>query len=316
MDKTMMRLAWATAAILSLSWGCTGSGKVKAPVGPGEKPNAGTSKAAQNKRLPRPVREILVGEMCPKAAAGRAAVIPVFVRRVSWNQRATELVRPLERRAARQFAVLGWDGARAGLFNVAGMANVGLDRSVAVGAYAGSSPCKTGATNTSKARVVNTKCVAAQDHCGLAIAVLEKGSGFGARPFEEDPDPRDWKVGGACAAEGKLLVDIDGDGEPEAFPVNQFLNQVRHPSDEVTAVPRGRTTCTATFASRNVVPPGDPKHWRGLDVLGVLDMDGDGRNELVVSYHYSDRRTWAIYSATSTAARLDLMGESMPFPRP
>jgi len=308
-----MRWAWSIPLILGLSWGC--GGKVKAPVGPGKKPSTGKAKASKPKLGRRPVREILLGEMCPKAAAGRAAVLPVFVRRVSWDRKPAELLRPLQRRAARQFAVLGWDGARAGLFNVAGLAKVGLDRSVAVGAYAGSSPCKVLTAGSNK-RTLNRTCVAAQDHCGLAIAVLEKGSGFGARPFEEDPDPHTWKVGGACVANGKLLVDIDADGEPEAFPVSQFLNAVRHPAEEVTAVPRGRASCKATFASRNVLPPGDPRHWRGLDVLGVLDMDGDGRNELIVSYHYADRRTWAVYSAGTTAVRLDLMGESMPFPRP
>lgn len=290
-------------------------GRINPPPGPGEQPNSGGVTLRHRTRAQRPaVREILLGEMCPKVAAGRPAVIPVFVRRVSWNHNAAELVRPLERRSARQFSVLAWNGARAGLFNVAGLARVGLDRSVAVGAYAGSSPCILGKLGGQ--RQTEPMCVAAQEHCGLAIAALEKGSGWGARPFEEDPDPKDWKVSGACVAAGKLIVDIDNDGEPEAFPVNQFLDPARLPAEEVIAVPRGGVKCTPTFASRNVLPPADPRHWRGLDVLGVLDLDGDGRNELVMSYHYADRRTWAVYSATSTTMRLDLMGESMPFPRP
>jgi len=309
-----MRSPWLIAISMSLAWGC--GGKVADPVGPGKKPSTGITTATKHHRpARRPAREILLGEMCPKAAAGRAAVVPVFVRRVGWNSENAELARPLQRHSARQFEVLGWDGARAGLFNVAGVASVGLDRDVAVGAYAGSSPCNLRRPNSND-RQVNADCVAAQDRCGVAIAILEKGSGFGARPFEEDPDPRDWKVGGACVAHGKLLVDIDGDKHPEAFPINQFVDAVRHPAEEVTAVPRGGATCSLQFAVRNVIPPGDPRHWRGMDVLGVLDLDGDGRNELILSYHYQTRRTWAVYSATETAVRLELMGESMPFPRP
>ncbi len=293
-----------------------GCGPRAVPPQPGPGPTASkqSDKAAVQQKLPRPDREVLIGEMCPTAAAGRPAVIPMFARRVTWILENSELNRPLETRSARQFSVFAWNGGRAGLFSVAGAADIGLDRLVAVGSYAGASPCekrdKNGATSKDAA------CVASQHHCGLAIAVLEQPSGFRARPFDEDPDPPQFRRAGACVSGDKLLVDLDGDGSVEAFPVRDLLDPVRAPAEEVFAVARGKASCTPTFSVRNAIPPANPLHWRGLDILGVADVDGDGRAELVLSYHYSDRRTWAVYSAPRTAARLELMGEAVPFPRP
>jgi hypothetical protein len=45
----------------------------------------------------------------------------------------------------------------------------------------------------------------------------------------------------------------------------------------------------------------------------VVDLDGDGRREIVMVYQYATRRTWAIYSATATSSRLDLVGEAEPW---
>ena len=285
-------------------------GPKASPQGPGTQPQPDAGVVAQPVGLVPPVQEILIGEMCPDRAAGRAAVMPIFVRRVGWSSAIDDVVVPVERRAARQFAIHGWDGGRAGVFAVAGLAEVGLDRRVAVGAYAGSSPCKGDGDEP------DGECVAAQGHCGLAIAILEAGSGFKARPFAEDPDPTSLPIAGACVVGGKLLVDVDDDGSVEAYPVSDFLDPVRAPAEEVAAVSRDTLKCTPRFASRGVIPAADPKHWRGLDLLGVIDIDGDGRFELIVSYHYSDRRTWAIYSATSMVGRLELVGEAIPWPRP
>jgi len=304
---------WACAFIVAAATGVA-CGPKSAPPGPGVEPLGqveGTGKSSP--AAARPLREVLIGEMCPKGAAGRPAVAPVFLRRLGWESDPKEVARPLESRAARQFSVHRWDGSRAGLFSVAGTADVGLERGVAIGAYAGASPCATGVTEV---KSDDPMCVAAQGHCGVAVAVLEQASGLGARPFEEDPDPISLPVSGACAVDGMLLVDIDGDGSAEAFPVERFLNSVRAPAEEVSAVPRAAAKCKPRFASRNIIPPGDPRHWRGLDLLAVIDVDGDGRFELLVTYHYSDRRTWAVYSATSKTGRLDLVGESVPWPRP
>src|SRR6187401_3451648 len=63
----------------------------------------------------RGTRDVLIGEMCPTAAAGRPAVLPLFLRNVGWQSQAADVSAPLERRNARQFAVLGWDGRRVGV---------------------------------------------------------------------------------------------------------------------------------------------------------------------------------------------------------
>jgi len=312
-NKSELPTARVACALLLAA--CAASCRPKAaPTGPGVKPDEQASMPTKSPPpATRPLREVLLGEMCPSGAAGRPAVMPVFLRRLRWETGDDDVARPLARRSARQFMVYRWDGSRAGLFSVAGTADVGLEREVAIGAYAGDSPCATG---VSEVKSDDPMCVAAQGNCGVAVAILEPSGGLEARPFEEDPEPVSLPTGKACTADGKLIVDIDGDGAAEAFPVNAFLNPVRAPAEEVTAVPRGSATCKPRFANRNVIPPGDPRHWRGLDVLAVIDLDGDGRFELLTVYHYSDRRTWAVYSATATPARLDLEGESVPWPRP
>lgn len=259
----------------------------------------------------RGARDVLIGEMCPGAAGGRPAVLPLFLRSVGWQSQAADVAAPLERRSARQFAVLGWDGRRVGVFSVAGAAEVD-DGVAAVGAYAGGSPCeKRRAPGGGKE--LEADCVTAQSHCGLAVAVLEASGGFEARPAAEDPDPVDIEPAGLCVAKGLLLVDVDGDGKNEAFPGAGFLDEARGPADEVGAVPAGGATCQPRFAARGAVPPGDPRDWRGMDVVGVADFDGDGRRELVAVYHYAGRRTWALYSATDVPGRLDLVGEGVPW---
>ena len=287
------------------------------PEGPGVRP--APAAAAPSEAAPRsvrpPVREMVVGELCPAGAAGRPGVMPLFVRGLSWSDATEDAAAAVARRMARQFSVLAWDGRRAGIFSVAGGADVGLDRQAAAGAYAGVSPCARPRESGAEEPALDAACVAAQAHCGLALAVLEPRSGAGALPFAEDPEPVTVAAGGACVADDKLIVDLDQDGEPEAFPVAQFVDPVRAPAGEVSAVPRGGSDCaTSAFAIRHVVPPGNPKHWLGLDLLGVVDIDGDGRRELVVSYHYPARRTWAIYSPLATAGRLDLVGEAEPWP--
>lgn len=283
-----------------------------APRGPGPQPEkiAATAPETVAPAARAPLREVLVGEMCPHGADGRPAVKPLFVRGLTWSSAPEDAIVPVERRAARQFSVLAWDGRRAGLFSVAGAADVG-DQQVAVGAYAGSSPCAR--PRDAGDAGDDPACVATQVHCGLAMAVLDRG-GLDAQPFEEDPAPASFPVAGTCVAGDNLIVDIDGDGTEEAFPVAQFVNPVRGPAEEVVAVPRGNATCAPGFAVRHAVPPGDPRHWRGLDVLGVVDVDGDGRRELILAYHYAARRTWAVYSALSSSGRLDLVGEAEPWP--
>jgi hypothetical protein len=252
-------------------------------------------------------RPVLVGEMCPTAAAGRPAVRPMFVRRESWTDKPAALTSPVERREARQFSVLGWDGPRAGLFAVAGSAET--DHGVAaIGAYAGHSPCEK--RRGAAAGVMEPECEAALRGCGLAAAVLEPAGGFHARPAEEDPDPAAFETGGACVAAGKLIVDIDRDGKPEAYPVAGFASASGAPSEEVASVAGGGATCAPRFAFRGAVATSAA----GMDVLGVIDLDGDGRQEIVTLLRASGRQVWVLYSARESVARLERVAVATPWP--
>lgn len=311
----MRRLLFISAAAL-LAASIVGCRPKAAPAGPGTKPAKDPEAAPQLERtLPAPAREVVIGEMCPAAAGGRPAVLPVFARKLAWLSGDDDVATPIRSNGVRQFSVYGWTGDRAGVFSVAGSAEVGLERPAAIGAYAGRSPCVV-RTDGDAEGVADPVCVAAQTNCGLAVAPLEAGGGFGSRPYGEDPDPFALRTTGACVVGGKLVVDIDGDGVDESFPTASFLGPVRAPADEVSAVPGTKVDCKRAFSLRHVLPPTDPKHWRGLDLLGAVDIDGDGRFELVLSYHYSDRRTWAVYTARSGSGRLELAGEAMPWPRP
>ena len=314
-----------TMFMLALVLAGAGCGPKVNPKGPGDEPKETASAAVEASKSVRsiqpPLREMLIGEMCPSGAAGRPAVIPLFLRAVTWSSNGSEVSNPIESRRARQFSVLAWDGRRVGIFSVAGAADVGLERKAAVGAYAGESPCAS--KSKSGEGKENQACVKSQKHCGLALAVLEPNSG--GAPFEEDPAPVALETAGACVAGDNLLVDIDADGVDEAYPIAAFLDPVRAPAEEVVAVPRGSEACKKKprFSARKLIPAAPPQrwegqnlhHWRGLDLLGVVDIDGDHRREIVVAYHYSDRRTWAVYSALSTVGRLDLVGEAVPWPR-
>jgi len=59
----------------------------------------------------------------------------------------------------------------------------------------------------------------------------------------------------------------------------------------------------------------DPKATVTLDVLGVVDVDNDGRKDLVLAVRFPTVRTIVVYSATSSAQRLDMVGEATSFQR-
>lgn len=298
----------SSAALAVLVCAC---GPRVAPAGPGAEPELEQPVAEMPARQRTPAtRQVVVGEMCPDVAAGRPAVMPLIVRKVGWTSEPDAVTAPVERAEARQFSVLGWDGRRAGVFTVVGLSTLGPDQQAAVGGYAGASPCS-GPPGADGQREVYEVCVAAQQHCGLAVAEIEPE----ARTLGEAADPLELAAAGACVSEDKLLFDVDGDGRPEAYDLASFVDQVRAPTSEVTEVARGEASCQPRFAISQALPPADPRHFRGMDVVGVLDLDADGRSELVLSYQYSDRRTWAVYSALDTPARLELVGEAMTWPR-
>jgi hypothetical protein len=248
--------------------------------------------------------------MCLEGAAGRPGVAPLLLRAVGWTADADDVERAATR-SVRSFAVLGLDGTRAGIFEVLGMADVGLPGQVAIGSYSGRSPCAP--ESEDGGALADEACVKATASCGIAVARVDPGG---------DDDVPELESGTACVAGDSLLVDIDDDGASESFPIGALIDGVRAPAEEVTASPVVGPSCTATFAiyDLTIIPepedpkaPDDPRYHVVVDIAGVVDLDDDGRRELIVSFHYEEGRTFAIYSALQHAGRLELVGEAVPW---
>lgn len=301
--RAAQRVAW-----LALVCGCA---PLRPPAPP---PEPGPVARTELPRGKVPVgRQIVVGEMCPQGAGGRPAVAPLMMRTVQWNDTATEVSEVVERGSVPRFVVFGTDGKRAGLFDTVGVADVGMPQAVAAGTYVGASPCTADAGKGQ--RTEDPACGAATNACGLAVGEL-------TRP-DDPPTTPEFAMGGACLSGDALAIDIDGDGVIESFPLASLLDGVRGPSQEWSAAPTAGAACTPKFqlfGIKLVRPPEpgkdvDPKSVVGLDVLGVLDLDGDARKELVIALRFATVRTILVYSAVGSPQRLELAAEGTSFPR-
>ncbi len=258
-------------------------------------------------------RQVMVGEMCPQGAGGRPAVAPLMMRSLQWSDTPAELASAIERGSARRFVVYGVDGKSAGAFDSLGLADISVGRSVATGTYVGASPCTADAGKG--ARTDDPKCVPALAGCGLAVSEL-------VRP-DDDPITPTFPTGGACLSGDAIAADIDGDGVTESFPLAGALDGIRSPADEWTAAPTAGATCKPTFQLYDIKlvrasDPGKPVDTKSLvvlDVLGVLDLDGDGRKELVLAFRFATVRTVVVYTSVGRAQRLEIAGEGESFPR-
>ena len=259
------------------------------------------------------IGQIVVGELCPQGAGGRPAIAPLMMRTVSWNDTATEVSAVVERGSVPRWVVFGTDGKSAGAFDTLGVADVGMPQAVAVGTYVGASPCTSDAGNGQ--RTEDPACGAATQSCGVAVGGL-------TRP-DDPPETPKLATGGACMSGDALAVDIDGDGVIESFPLASLLDSVRGPAQEWSAAPLAGAACAPKFELYDlklVRPPEpgkpvDPKSIVGLDVLGVIDLDGDARKELVLALRFPTVRTIVVYTSSGSAQRLELAGESQSFPR-
>lgn len=252
-----------------------------------------------------------MGELCPQAAAGRPAIAPLLMHTTQWIDTAAEIAGAIERGATPRFVAFGVDGKVAGVFDTVGLADLPLGQSVASGTYVGGAPCSSDAGQSQ--RTDDPKCVAATRGCGLAVAEL-------TRP-DDPPDAPEYAIGGACVSGDALGADIDGDGAIEWFPVAQVLDGIRGPAQEWAASQAARQACAPTFVLYDVklaapAEPGkspDPRATVTLDVLGVVDLDGDGRRELVLALRFPTVRTIVVYSAGPSPQRLELVGEATAF---
>jgi hypothetical protein len=233
-----------------------------------------------------------------------------------WNDNPAELANVVERGGIPRFVVFGTDGKIAGVFDSVGLAEIGVPGGgtlqVASGTYVGASACTADAGGGQ--RTEDPKCGPATASCGLAVGRL-------ARP-DDIPETVAFTTGGACIQGDALAVDIDGDKVAEQFPLLTVLDGIRSPASEWTASPTAAAACTPVFQlyDLKLVPPPDgkpidAKYTVGLDVLGVVDVDSDGRRELVLAFKFQTVRTIVVYTATASAQRLELAGEATSFPR-
>lgn len=307
MRRGLVRLRWRAAAPEAALAAIALAAVALAACGPRVRPNeptmvgvppgpVGGDVPVASASAPAP-RRVALGQMCLDRAAGRPALAVIAARQTSWSFDPDELERLVARGAVRDFAVLSYEGRRAGVFSAVGAVDLGTTMPVAAGGYAGAAPCDAAADGLACAEVLG--------RCALAVAGFDDVEGGGA------PDLR---AGDACLDAGKLWLDVDGDGATEAFEAAAFLDDRRGPSDEIEGVPAARQPCEGRFAIRNLVASTEPKIWLGVDLVGVLDADEDGVLELVVQYRYPDGRTWAIYGADRTSpTTLRLVGEIEPW---
>jgi len=255
--------------------------------------------------------QVLVGELCPRGAAGRPAVAPLLMHTMGWTDTVAEVNGAVERGAVPRFVVFGVDGKAAGAFDTVGLADIALGQSVASGAYAGGPPCSSDAGQGQ--RTDDAACAAATNGCGLAVAQI-------TRP-DDPPESPAFQTGGACLGGDALAVDIDGDGAVETFPLSGALDGIRGPAQEWSATHSARSTCAPKFTLYDVrlapeAAPGKSPDARAvvmLDLLGVIDLDGDGRKELVIALRFPTVRTVVVYSARNSPERLELVGEAQSF---
>jgi hypothetical protein len=271
---------------------------------------------ARRERVPAPQRggrQVVVGELCPQGAAGRPAVAPLLMRTMQWTDTAAEVTNAVERGSTPRFVAFGVDGKIAGVFDTVGLADISLGQSVASGTYVGAPPCTSDAGQGQRAE--DPRCAPATNGCGLAVAEI-------TRPDDPPATPA-YQTGGACASGDALAVDIDGDGVVEWFPLSGVLDGIRGPSQEWSANQSMKTVCAPKFVLYDVKLAAEPEAGKSpdpkavvmLDLLGVVDLDGDGRKELVIALRFPTVRTIVVYSANSSPQRLELVGEAQSFQR-
>ena len=263
------------------------------------------------------------------------------MRGVEWTDAASEISDVIERGSVPRFQVFGTDGKVAGAFDTLGLADIAPGQTIVSGGYAGASPCtydvtpsipdapnvkppasgagsgvgKSGRGGGMVAtRAEDTRCVAQTGGCGIAVGeIVHPDDPPGGPPFV---------TGGACISGDELVVDIDGDGVAEVFPLRGLLDTSRAPVTEWTAAPAAGVPCKPSFQLFDIrlsdTEPGkapDPKTLVTMDVLGVVDVDGDGRRELVLALRFPTVRSIVIYTPSGAAQRLELAGEATSFPR-
>jgi hypothetical protein len=222
-----------------------------------------------------------------------------------------------ERLSNTSFAVFGFDGKRAGIFAAMGAVDDPASKSMVSGSYMGSGPCTKALdakNSTDGTRIEDAACNKAALGCGLAVAEL---------PAVNSTTPT-LATGEGCVQDGVLLVDIDGDSKLEAFALESLLDGARDPAAEWSAQTGAAASaaCKKQFSSWGLVigrsdgktgTLGDGKDSNDdvfLNILGIVDLNADGRLDIVASLRYPTSRSVVVYSAKSSSTSLELAAEA------
>ncbi len=241
-------------------------------------------------RLGDGVARYVVGEFCVHESLPQPQLFPLFARDDrGWTDEISAVRDPVATLAQR-FNVLGFDGERRGEMvtepGVPPASGQGFS-----GAYHGAGdlgPCNY--VRPDGRRVLLAACGDAGG-CGIAVALADQ------------PKPPSILPASVCVTNGVLTGDLDGDGAPEAFSFEALRGNASaegHPLE-------GAQCANPRFAWYRQRVGGAL-----FDVLGVADLDGDGRVELMVAYYSKGGpRTVVLYSlAAPPALRLDRVAES------
>jgi hypothetical protein len=305
----LLRLMTSGALVLAAC------GPTVKPPPPPHEPESLTKAPVKAAKSDPVARRVVVGEMCPQGAGGRPAIAPLVMRGVGWTDTPADVAATVERGSVPRFFVFGVDGKPAGTFDTLGIVEVGIAQPVATGTYVGAMPCTYGGAKSTDARAEDPKCAPATRGCGVAVGEISS---------PDDPPPTaGFVTGGACISGKELQVDIDGDGKAESFPIAGALDSTRAPAAEWTASPTAlpaEAGCKPTFQvyGMKLVPEARPgkspdKATVTVDVLGVIDLDADGRRELVLGMKFPTVRSIVVYTAAQSAQRLELAGEGTGF---
>ena len=249
--------------------------------------------------------------MCPQLAAGKPALAPLISHGMRWEDDPTILSGFIERAASPRLLVLGYDGVRAGAFDMVDTMDGELPQVAATGVYVGHPPCTRDVGGG--ARAEHPACNAAAKGCGLAIGFVDAAD-------DREPVLSASRLGGACMTGDDLAVDIDGDGTIERYRLSGFLDEVRAPAERVAPEPAAVASCTPSFSIHGLtlapgLEPGtkiDDQVTVGIDLLGVIDLNADGRRELIVAIRYPGGRSIVVYAAAPGAAMvIERVGEAI-----
>lgn len=245
----------------------------------------------------------MIGEYCFNNLKERKMrLFPRFVaRRDGWSGDEARVLAPLLREG-QDFTVIGIEGQAIGTY---------LSSPDVTDGFVGTMAYRGGLGTCSSAPQTGDAACLRAGACGIAVAEVPGDDFVLAAP--EDTATT------SCVADGQLIADLDGDGKDEAFDLADFIDgDIGAPGfelgdDGAALAPdvRGELYtgkgCTQRFATYQLKVDDSAQ----VDVLGVLDLDSDGKRELVIALRAGSFRMVAVYRAREEGTRLDRLATTI-----